>query len=140
MRLTRAAPARPTSIRTLPTVRPAAPLTAATSESRVFVVGGRRAAVRPAARDFRGFVRAVFFFAIWLSVDHLFITGSPRQRHPACGIVPRGGTEKGTRDDYDHDEVASDIFRAAVPRRRPSALARVLPEAWLHVRRAVGAF
>src|SRR5438874_6643470 len=129
MRLTRAAPARPTSIRTLPTVRPLAPLTSATSESRVFVFGGRRAAVR-----------AVFFLAIWLSVDHLFITGSPRQRHPACCIVPRGGAEKGARDDYDHDEAASDILRAAVPRRRSSALARVLPEAWLHVRRAVGGF
>src|SRR5438045_472787 len=90
MRLTRAAPARPTSIRTLPTVRPTAPLTAATSESRVFVFGGRRAALRPAAEDFLGFGRAVFFLAIGLSVDHLFITGSPRQRHRACGIVPRG--------------------------------------------------
>src|SRR5258706_4790574 len=72
MRLTRAAPARPTSIRTLPTVRPAAPLTAATSESRVFVFGGRRAAVRPAARDFRGFVRAVFFLAMALRGSPLY--------------------------------------------------------------------
>src|ERR687891_1086715 len=45
---------------------------------------------------------------------------------------------KGGIDDYDRDEAARHVLRSAVSCRRPRALDRVLREARLHIRRAVG--
>ena len=97
MRLTRAAPARPTSSRTWPIVRCSAPFTAARSGSGAFA--RLRGVLRRFATmaDFLTLFRAGFFFAICLSLVSRTADARPRARgRPSSPDAARAARRSGS--------------------------------------------